>query len=173
MQNARFQIYTGEGKGKTTCALGLALRGLGYGWKVYFGQFLKDTETGESRLLSAMEGVTFQQFGSGRSLLPGVRAEDVDRECALRGLECIKHALTSGEYDLVVADEINMSWVLGMLTEEEWLECAQARTPSTELVFTGRGLPPCAREEADLITEMREIKHYYHAGVFAREGIDY
>ena len=111
MQNARFQIYTGEGKGKTTCALGLTLRGLGYGWKVYFGQFLKDTETGESRLLSAMEGVTFQQFGSGRSLLPGVRAEDVDRECALRGLECIKHALTSGEYDLVVADEIGVAVV--------------------------------------------------------------
>ncbi len=174
MNNGQFQVYTGNGKGKTTAAIGLTVRASGAGLRVFFGQFLKDDAYSEIGVLKALNGVHVEQFGTGEGI-PLDRAETPDdRACAQAGLARIREALASGEYDLVIADEINVACKLGYISEEDWRACAFARPAQVELLFTGRGAPDCASEIADLMTEMREIRHYYHEKkLAARKGIEY
>lgn len=173
MKIGQFQIYTGSGKGKTTAALGLALRASGAGLRVYFCQFIKDREYSEIRALRLLPGVTVEQFGTGRGILVGREREAADTACARRGCERLEAALTSGEYDVVIADEINCALMCGLLTEADLLRLAGLRPGGVELVYTGRGATEALTARADLVTDMRAVKHYYsEKGLAAREGIE-
>lgn len=173
METGQFQVYTGDGKGKTTAALGLALRASGAGLQVYFGQFMKAGETGEHAALKRLEGIAVEQFGSGKGLLIRREADEDDRACAREGLRRIREALTGGAYDVVIADEINCALMCGLLEENDLLSLADARPGGVELVFTGRGATEAILARADLVTEMRAVKHYYRdKGLKARVGIE-
>jgi cob(I)alamin adenosyltransferase len=164
-------IYTGNGKGNTTAALGLSLRAAGAGLKVYFGQFIKSAEYNEIKALARFQDlITVAQYGRGCFIRGAPCAADIDM--ARNGLRALYDALTSGAYDLVVADEANVAFGCGLITEADLLGLMEARPPAVELVLTGRGAPPSVIARADLVTEMREIKHYYQQGVLAREGIE-
>ena len=173
MELGQFQVYTGDGKGKTTAALGLALRASGAGLRVYFGQFIKRGAFSEIRALSRLEGVRVEQFGSGLGLLTRRAAQDADRRCAEEGYRKVMDALTGGEFDLVIADEIHCAMTAGLLTEAQLLSLAEVRPAGVELVFTGRGATAAILERADLVTEMRAVKHYYRDKKLpARTGIE-
>ena len=171
MDLGQFQVYTGDGKGKTTAALGLALRASGAGLSVFIGQFIKSAPTSELKALGRLEGVAVERFGSGLGLLVGREATRADVESAKAGVERLIGAL--GEYDVVIADEINCALALGLLEEGDLLRLVDARPETTELVFTGRGASPAILARADLVTEMRAVKHYFaEKGLQARTGIE-
>ena len=174
MEIGQFQVYTGEGKGKTTAALGLALRASGAGLRVFFGQFIKRGEFSEIKALRRLPNVDIEQFGSGRGLLVRREPDSVDLTCARAGLARLKAALTSGDYDVVIADEINCTATCGLLEEADLLALAACRPEDVELVYTGRGATSAVLERADLVTEMMPIRHYYHTKKLpAREGIEW
>jgi len=165
------QVYTGDGKGKTTAALGLALRAAGAGLRVYIGQFIKNADYSELRILRRLaDAITIEQYGLGCMLIHAPTAADID--AARRGLAAIDAALTAGTFDLVIADEINVACALGLLDERDLLGLMARRPPAVELVLTGRGAPAPVLDRADLVTEMRSVKHYYERGVPARRGIE-
>ena len=172
LAQGRVQVYTGNGKGKTTASMGLMLRAAGAGLKSYFGQFMKRGEMSEIRALRAFLGgfVTVEQYGSGGELSGPDRERDA--RCAREGYEKARAALTSGRYDLVVLDEINVAAHLGLLSEEDLLRLMDERPARTELIFTGRYAPPAVLSRADLVTEMGEVRHYYADGLPARVGIE-
>ena len=173
MKIGQFQVYTGNGKGKTTAALGLALRASGAGLRVYFCQFIKEGEYSEIKSLRRLPGVTVEQFGSGLGLLIRREAEVTDLDCAREGLRRLQAALTGGEYDVVIADEINCALMCRLLSEEDLLSLIELRPAGTELVFTGRGACEAVLARADLITEMRDVRHYYREkGLASRVGIE-
>ena len=173
MKLGQFQVYTGNGKGKTTASLGLVLRSCGAGFRVYFGQFIKEGEFSEIKSLRLLPGVTVEQFGSGKGLLIRREAELTDMECAREGYNRVAAALRSGKYDVVVADEINCALMCGLLSEDDLLALADMRPEGTELVFTGRGATQAILDRADLATEMHLIKHYYEDKKLpARVGIE-
>ena len=165
------QIYTGDGKGKTTASLGLALRAAGAGLKVYIGQFLKSGDYSEIQALKALgDRVTVVQFGSGK-LIRG-QPDDADRTLAAQGLAEARQALTAGQYDLVILDEANVAAAMGLVSFEELIGLVKEKPDAAELVLTGRGASPELMAVADLVTEMRAVRHYYAAGVHARRGIE-
>ena len=167
------QVYTGDGKGKTTAALGLALRAAGWGYRTFIGQFMKGQEYGELRGVSMLSPyVTIEQFGE-----PGfIRADQVtaeDRERAQGGLRRVREAVQSGEYEIVVMDEICVALHYHLLAAEEVVDLIQQRPPGLELVLTGRWAPQEIIDQADLVTEMIEVKHPYQRGILARRGIEW
>ena len=165
------QVYTGDGKGKTTAALGLALRAAGAGLKVYIGQFIKNADYSElSTLHRLADCITVQQFGRGCFLLTEPCQADID--AAQAALAAIGTVLASGAFALVIADEINVACALGLINDQDILNLMARRPAGVELVLTGRGAPASVLARADLVTEMRSIKHYYEQGVLARKGIE-
>jgi cob(I)alamin adenosyltransferase len=170
MMQGKVQVYTGEGKGKTTAALGLALRAAGAGLQVFIGQFLKKGSFSELKSLERLQGVEVEQFGSGRFI--GRTLSREDKEHAARGLVRIREVIGSGEYDLVVLDEINEALFFNLIAEAELLEIITRRPLHVELVLTGRNAPEEIIKRADLVTEMRKIRHYYDNGLAARVGIE-
>lgn len=172
-QMGLFHIYTGNGKGKTTAALGLSLRALGHEMRVYFGQFMKQGQTGERKAFSRFGNLAkFEQFGNGRFLFPGKAIPSTEIRRAARGLDKIRTAMRSGDFDLVVCDEINTAVTAGLLSESKVLDFAVSRPQGVELVFTGRNAPDSFLREADLVSEIREVKHYFRKGITARLGIE-
>jgi cob(I)alamin adenosyltransferase len=172
MERGCVQVYTGTGKGKTTAALGLALRAVGRGLKVCVFQFIKGGGPYGEHLVAAKLAPLLTITQSGR---PGwVNPQDIgeDRRLAQAAFEQAKVLLTSGEYDLLVLDEINGAVGFGLIDVEQVLELIRLRPVGVELVLTGRNAHERVIEAADLVTEMREIKHYYKAGVPARIGIE-
>ena len=168
----KVQVYTGNGKGKTTASLGLVLRAAGAGMQIYFGQFMKKGNTSEIRALrDFLSGaVTVEQYGSGAELSGPDRERDT--ACARAGYEKAREALTSGKYDLVVLDEILVAEHLGLLAVDDLLRLMDQRPEHTELMPTGRWAAEQVCQQADLVTEMGEVKHYFHAGLPARTGIE-
>ena len=165
------QVYTGDGKGKTTAALGLALRATGAGLKVFIAQFMKGSDNSERRALERFgDLIEARRYGSGRFVRDKPAPEDA--EASRRGLAEARRALLSREYQLVILDEVNVAVHFGLFTVEEILELIASKPPEVELVLTGRRAPAEILEKADLVTEMVEIKHYYKQGVEAREGIE-
>jgi cob(I)alamin adenosyltransferase len=165
------QVYAGDGKGKTTAALGLALRASGHGLCTYIGQFMKGQHYGELEALRDHPHITIEQYGDIRC----IRREEVTPEHiaqAHRGLERAREAMLSGRYDIVVLDEINVTIWFGLLAVEEVLALLDQRPEHVEVILTGRRAPQELIERADLVTEMREVKHYYQQGVMARMGIE-
>jgi len=165
-------VYTGDGKGKTTAAFGLALRAAGHGKRVFVGQFMKGQPYGEIAALAENPLVDVEQFGTAGCIrMDEVSDGHVGR--ARDGLERARHALREGGYDVVVLDEIDIAIWFGLLTVSDALRMIDERPPQTELVLTGRRAPREIVERADLVTEMREVKHYYRQGVLARAGIEF
>jgi cob(I)alamin adenosyltransferase len=164
-------IYTGNGKGKTTAAMGLALRALGAGLRVGIVQFAKPEGTSESRALAAFgDRVTFRSFGL-RGFVRG-EPEEADRRAADGALEQARGMLADSSLDLVVLDEICVAIHLRLLSCTQVVETVSARRKGIEVVLTGRRAPQELLAIADLVTEMKEIKHYFGKGVEARVGIE-
>lgn len=164
-------VYTGEGKGKTTAALGLALRAAGAGYKVFLAQFVKGGSYSELNALKRLDDlITVEQFGLGRFIHGKPSESDID--AARKGLKKMREVLSSGDYRVVVLDEANIALHYGLFSIEELVDLADCRTEETELVITGRHAPSEIIEKADLVTEMKAVKHYYKEGVRARVGIE-
>ncbi len=165
------QVYTGNGKGKTTASLGLALRAAGAGLKVFIVQFLKQGDYSEIKALSKFSGnITVKQSGLG-CFVKGKPSEE-DIVAGKKGYELLKSTLIEGGYDLVIAEEGNVAVSCGLFTEEDLLALIDLKPEHVELVITGRNAGDKLIERADLVTEMKEIKHYYKQGVKARVGIE-
>ncbi|MGA8180951.1 MAG: cob(I)yrinic acid a,c-diamide adenosyltransferase [Desulfobacterales bacterium] len=165
------QVYTGDGKGKTTAALGLAIRAAGAGLKVYIAQFIKMGEYSEIKALERFKDlITVEQFGKGR-FIKGAPS-DSDIEAAQTGIRKVKKVLSSGQHHVVILEEANVAVKLGLLAVEDLLEIMADKPDNIELVVTGRGAEAQVIEKADLVTEMKEVKHYFQKGVAARTGIE-
>ena len=165
------QIYCGTGKGKTTAALGLSLRILLTGGSVFFAQFFKGVETAELGLCSLCDRFSIEQYGTGNFIagLPG--SEDI--AAARKGLRYCHDALTSGCFDLIVLDEILLCVAYQIFSVEELISILESRKSHVEVVLTGRRVQSELVSAADLITEMKKVKHYFDQGVSARKGIEY
>ena len=171
-QRGYVQVYTGKGKGKTTAALGLALRAAGAGLPVYIAQFAKAAPSSELAALQRFSDlITVQQFGR-PSLIKG-RPTDEDIAAARRGLTQARQALTSGRYRVLILDEANIATHFNLFSADDLLALVDARPDNVELIITGRSADQRILARADLVTEMREVKHYFQNGLPARPGIDY
>jgi cob(I)alamin adenosyltransferase len=165
------QVYTGNGKGKTTAALGLALRAVGAGLRVFIGQFMKQGQYSELKSLDRYRGViTVEQYGTERWVERKPRQED--RERAEQGFRRVETIVKGGEYDLVILDEINVAVHFNLIPVDRVVGLIEQRPAHVELILTGRHAPKKIIETADLVTEMREVKHYHSEGVSSRKGIE-
>jgi len=164
-------LYFGTGKGKTTAAIGLAIRAAGCGLKVFLGQFIKGMRYSEIKCLERLrENITIKQYGRGCFIRGKPKEEDI--EAAQKGLSEIKSILASGKYDLVILDEITIAQYFGLITNDDIIGLIEIKPEHVELVLTGRKASPKIIERADLVTQMKEVKHYYTSGVTARKGIE-
>ena len=170
----RLQLYTGNGKGKTTAALGLAVRAACSGLKVYIGQFMKGQDYSELTLPEHFpKSITMEQYGTPKLLCKGEEPSEEDMSAARNGLLKLKEAMFSGSYDMIIADELNVTVHLGLLDVKTALDVLKKRPDNIELVVTGRYAPDSFIELADLVTEMREVKHYDETeNLPARKGIE-
>ncbi len=166
------QIYTGNGKGKTTAALGLAFRAAGNNFHTFIGQFMKGQKYGELEAAKRLAPfITIEQFGK-PTFVHVSKATEEDIRLAKEGLERSRNAMLSKEYDIVILDEINVAIFFKLVTSEDVLALIEEKPAGVELILTGRYAPKELIEKADLVTEMKEIKHYYTHGVQARKGIE-
>jgi cob(I)alamin adenosyltransferase len=165
------QVYTGDGKGKTTAALGLALRAAGYDLKVFIAQFIKGRRYSEIKALEKFkDNIEVRQYGRGFFIKKEPSEKDID--LAEKGLEEIKALLSSGKYDVVILDEINVATYFNLFKVKDVTDLINLKPDDVELVLTGRRVGQQVIEMADLVTEMREIKHYFKKGVMGRKGIE-
>ena len=186
------QVYTGNGKGKTTAALGITMRASGAGKKIAFIQFMKALGYSEQKVLPTLPGVTWKTLG--KPFFIAKAGSISEEDLAQYGDACVvfeegnppeeyvkmisdgfaetRAMVTSGNYDMVVLDEINCAMYFGLIGVEEVLDLIRTKPEHTELILTGRCAPDEIIDAADLVTEMREIKHYYNEGVEARKGIE-
>jgi cob(I)alamin adenosyltransferase len=167
------QVYTGNGKGKTTAALGIALRAAGHGLKSYIGQFLKGQEYGELYSIQNLSSwIKLEQFGRKGFIHVTKDPDQEDYDRARSGLKKCLEAMLSGKYTVIILDEINVAIYFKLITEKEMHDFLDKRPDNIEVVLTGRYAPGSIVERADLVTEMKEVKHYHNNGVQAREGIE-
>jgi cob(I)alamin adenosyltransferase len=173
LENGLVQVYTGNGKGKTSAAFGAVLRAVGRGLKVYIIQFIKGGfDYGELYSVKYLPNLKLTAFGRGRFITePQPPEEDV--RLAREGFELAKRTVSGGEYDIVVLDEINVVMYLKMIGVDEVVELVKNKPKHVELILTGRNAPAQIIEIADLVTEMKEIKHPYAKGIPKRKGIEY
>ncbi|MFK5926445.1 MAG: cob(I)yrinic acid a,c-diamide adenosyltransferase [Desulfuromusa sp.] len=164
------QVYTGDGKGKTTAALGLALRATGAGLKVYIAQFVKGMKYSELNSISELSNITLKQYGRDCFIYKSPEEEDIS--AAQDGLKEAKEMMLSGEYQVIILDEANIATYYNLFSVDDLLDFIRDKPDGVELIITGRKADPRIIEAADLVTEMKEIKHYYQIGVEAREGIE-
>nr|WP_092074483.1 cob(I)yrinic acid a,c-diamide adenosyltransferase [Dendrosporobacter quercicolus]NSL49667.1 cob(I)yrinic acid a,c-diamide adenosyltransferase [Dendrosporobacter quercicolus DSM 1736]SDM96049.1 cob(I)yrinic acid a,c-diamide adenosyltransferase [Dendrosporobacter quercicolus] len=193
LRKGYIQVYTGAGKGKTTAAIGLAIRALGAGLRVLLLQFMKSKVYSEHNLLphispnltwetlgkpffiaheGAMTAEELAKWGDDVVVFPPGKPPREYLAVVQSGIERAKTAVSGGQYDLVILDEINVAMLFELVTWQQMQEILTLRRPEVELVLTGRGAPQELIDQADLVTEMKEIKHYYQQGVEARTGIE-
>ncbi|MDD5097037.1 MAG: cob(I)yrinic acid a,c-diamide adenosyltransferase [Candidatus Omnitrophica bacterium] len=165
------QVYTGNGKGKTTAALGLALRASGAGLKVYIGQFAKGKCYNEIKALKKIKNIKIEQFG--RSCFIKKTPEKKDFELAQAGFKRISEIITKKEFQVVILDEINIAVKLKLVPLSDLLKLIKSAPKGIELVLTGRYAHSEVIRLADLVSEIKEIKHYYQKGLKARQGIEF
>jgi len=169
-------VYTGDGKGKTTAALGMALRAAGYGWKIAIVQFIKGSwKYGELKSIKRLAPeVELHVAGSG---FVGIVDDTLPREehekAAQAALALARQLVTENKHKLVILDELNIATDLGLVTLRQLDELLDSKPAEMNLVITGRGAPMPLIERADLVTEMKEIKHPYQKGILAQKGIDF
>lgn len=166
------QVYTGNGKGKTTAAFGLALRASGAGKSVFIAQFVKGKPYSEIKALrNAFPSINIKQYGLGCFIIDSPTGDDL--KAARKGLEEVSGLIGSGKYDLIILDEASIAVHYGLFSADELIEVLRKKKEETEIIVTGRYAPPELIEMADLVTEMKEIKHYYTKGIKARKGIEF
>ncbi|MBT8406363.1 MAG: cob(I)yrinic acid a,c-diamide adenosyltransferase [Deltaproteobacteria bacterium] len=165
------QVYTGNGKGKTTAAIGLAVRALGAGWRVFIAQFLKTGNYSEHKALARFSDLlTIKTYG--RNVFIRGTPEDEDIRLAQEAMQEIAASVASEQYRLVVLDEANVAIHYGLIRVEQILDLFDQSPKGIEFVITGRHADPRLIARADLVTEMQEVKHYYQQGVKARVGVE-
>jgi len=167
------QVYTGNGKGKTTAALGQALRACGHGLKVIMIQFMKGSKNyGEVMIASEIPGFEIVQSGLPTFVERGNPSQE-DLRLAREGMKLARKVITEATHDMVILDEINCAIDYGLVDVKDVLDLVALRPSTMELILTGRYAPPEIIEAADLVTEMKEVKHHYKAGIAMREGIEF
>ena len=167
------QVYTGDGKGKTTAALGLCLRAVGHNFKVAVVQFLKDDpEYGEFKAKELLPNFELHQVGR-NDFVNFKNPDQIDLDLADKGWEKAKKMLLSGEYDIIVLDEFTLVLKYNLIETAAFYQLLDKFSGKTEIVVTGRDAPAELIERADLVTEMTNIKHYFDSGVESRIGIDH
>ncbi len=167
------QVYTGNGKGKTTAAIGQAVRAAGAGLKSYIIQFMKEYPYSEMNSLKNLsEWITIEQICGDDFVLKKVPPPASEIDKAKTALANVKRKMTEGLYDLIVLDEVCVSIYFGLVTESDVLLLIDSKPNNVELILTGRYCPQSIIDKADLVTEMKEVKHYYAEGVLARKGIE-
>jgi cob(I)alamin adenosyltransferase len=172
MKQGYIQVYTGDGKGKTTAALGLALRAAGAGLRVFVAQFIKKQRCSEHRIIEErlQDLITVKQYGEG--LILKRKSTQSDAKAAQKGLAEVRKVMDSGQYDIVVLDEVNVAVRYGLIDLADLLDIMEKKPEAIELVITGRYAEEQVIEKADLVTEMKVIKHYREKGTKARRGIE-
>jgi cob(I)alamin adenosyltransferase len=173
MRKGCIQVYTGNGKGKTTAALGLALRAAGAGLKVFVAQFIKKKRCSEHNIIRSRlaDLITVKQFGQG--LILKRTTTNSDMKAAQKGLAEIRKTIASNEYDVVILDEVNVAVHYHLIGLTDLIDLMEKKPESVELIITGRYADAKVIAKADLVTEMREIRHYKEKGTKARRGIEY
>ena len=173
MEKGFVQVYTGNGKGKTTAALGIALRAVGHGLKVLIIQFMKgNIEYGELQSARKLHPyLTIKRMGR-KTFVSKSHPDPADIERAQEGFSLAKKAIENGEFDIVILDEINVAIDYGLIPVSDLLKLIDSRPKRVELILTGRNAKPEIIEKADLVTEMVDRKHYYDKGISARKGIE-
>lgn len=165
------QVYTGNGKGETTAALGLALRAAGAGLTVLVAQFLKQGECSEIAALKAFgDRMTVRQYGCGR-FVRGMPSKE-EKDSAGHGLNEIRQYVQNGSYDMIIVEEGNVAVSCGLIRESDLLDLMEMKPEGMELVITGRGATERVIQKADLVTEIKDVKHYFKKGVTAQKGIE-
>jgi cob(I)alamin adenosyltransferase len=170
MKQGFVQVYTGNGKGKTTAAIGLAIRAAGAGLKVYFCQFLKGRQSSEIKILKKINS-HISVLRSGRKKFVIV-PKKCDIECAKKCFQRVKRIILKGEYDVVILDEINNAMAINLINSNELVTVIKEKPKHVEIILTGRNISKEIKKIADLVTEMKDIKHYYSKGIRARKGIE-
>lgn len=167
------QVYTGNGKGKTTAAIGQAVRAAGSGLKTYIAQFMKEYPYSEVESLKSLSDyITIEQFCGDEFVYRKQLPDKAEIDKARRGLLKAKAKMLSGNFNIIILDEICVSVYFGLFTDEEVMTFIKLKPDNVELILTGRYCPDKIIERADLVTEMKEIKHYYQDGVLSRKGIE-
>jgi cob(I)alamin adenosyltransferase len=167
------QIYTGNGKGKTTAALGQCIRAVGSGLRSLIVMFMKDFPYGEVKVLKHLSRwITVEQYGNDRFVFEKRPPGPNDLACAKSALESVRQAMLSGRYDIVVLDEVCVCVYFGLIDVAEVIDLLDSKPDSVELILTGRYCPQEWLDRADLVSEMREVKHYFERGVIARKGFE-
>jgi len=173
LEKGMVHVYTGSGKGKTSAAFGLALRAIGNGLKVFVIQFIKGGfEYGELQTVKLLPNLELRAFGRGKFISQMPPSEE-DIKLAREAFELAKKTVKDGDFDVVILDEINVAMDLKLIKVDEVLDLIRNKPKHVELVLTGRNAPSEIIEVADLVTEMREVKHPYTLGVQPRKGIEY
>jgi len=170
MDKGQIHIYTGNGKGKTTAALGISLRAICAGKKVFFGQFIKGMDYSELKAVDYLPRFEIHQFGRDCFIYNKPTEEDI--LAAKEGLKICGEILKNKDYDMVVLDELNVALYYKLFSVEEVIKILKGRADNIEIIITGRYAPQELIDMADLVTEMKEIKHYYKKGISARKGIE-
>ncbi|MBN1634320.1 MAG: cob(I)yrinic acid a,c-diamide adenosyltransferase [Ignavibacteria bacterium] len=166
------QVYTGNGKGKTTAAIGLAIRAAGAGKKVFFAQFVKGMIYSEVKALENLSSnITIKQYGLDCFIYNVPTQADIDAAC--NGFNEVSEIIFSDKYDIIVLDEANIALYYKLFSIEELIDLLKRKPEQTEIIITGRYAPDELIEFADLVSEIKEIKHYYTKGIQARKGIEY
>jgi len=167
------QVYTGNGKGKTSAAFGLALRAIGRGLKVYIIQFIKGGfDYGELYAIKKLPNLKLEAFGHGKFITEKPPQDD-DIKSAKEALDLAREIIKKGEFDIVILDEINVALTLELVKIQDVIDLVKEKPEHVEMVLTGRNAPKEIVEVADLVTEMREIKHPFKKGIPSRRGIEY
>jgi len=172
IEKGLIHIYTGNGKGKTTAAIGLGIRATGEGLKVYMIQLMKGRRYSEIDALDKIKNFTVAQFGRDE-FVSKENPEQIDIDLARKGFEHAKEIIKNAEHDLVILDEINVAVDFGLVPLKDVLKIMDEKPENVELVFTGRYSHPDMVRQADLVSEILEIKHPYQSGVQSRKGIDW
>lgn len=171
---SRILLFTGDGKGKTTAALGMVLRSLGHGMRAAIYQFVKDDDTtGELAALKRFEGAYIAQLGRGFLPPKTSSAFAAHAQAACKGLVEAGRAMVSGQWDLIVLDEVNFAVSKGLLPEMDVIEAVQGASPETVVVLTGRDATPGLIALADTVTEMRAVKHGFSQGIEDQKGVEF
>ena len=173
LEQGYIQIYTGNGKGKTTAAIGQAVRAAGFGLKTYIAQFMKEFPYNELRSLDYLKNwITIEQFCGDEFVYKKELPGEEELAKAKKGLQTSKEKMLSGEYDLIILDEAIVSIHFKLVETKELVEFIKIKPANVELILTGRYCPEELIELADLVTEMKEVKHYYQKGITSRRGIE-
>lgn len=165
-------VYIGHGKGKTTAAMGLGLRALGAGQKVLLIQFLKDGTSSELKIIKRIKNFDLKIFGK-KGFIEKNKLSKKDYDLARQGFNFVQKAIKDNKYDLIILDEINLANYFGLIKTQDILDLIKKTPSKTELILTGRNPSKRIIQQADLVTEMKQIKHYFKKGIKARKGIEF